>query len=136
MGTIYFYSMGGQGEAITLFSLPSPAEYFSFFEGGGGGDASSFSPDLLPNCSPRRIFRFSRTFSMGWGVLAGFVLFPSCLLDSRRIFYLVERGERGAIVLYTSLIIPKLPKRPVSLRSHLLHTPSTIRGEPSYHDRV
>ena len=48
MGTISFNLMGGQGGAITHFSLPSPAEYFSYFEGGGEAMYLLFHPTCFP----------------------------------------------------------------------------------------
>ena len=68
-GNNLFQCTGGSGRGDNTFLITLTCRVFLLFRGRGGGDASAFHTRLVsPIVSPRRIFRFSRTFSMGWGV--------------------------------------------------------------------
>ena len=107
-GNNLFQLIGGQGGAITLFSLPSPAEYFSYFEGGGEAMHLLSHPTCFPIVPREGSLDFLGLFLWGGG-LGGICSIPQLLAGLAKNLFLLERVERGAIVLYTSLIFPKFP---------------------------
>ena len=130
---------GGSGRGDNTFLLTLTCRVFLLFRGRGGRRCIFFPhPTCFPNRYPAKdlLLDFLGLFRRGGG-LGGIYFIPQLLagLAKNIILSCREGREGGDSPLYVPLI-PKLPKCPVSLRSHLCHTPSTIRGEPSYHDRV
>ena len=66
-GNNLFQFNGGSGRGDNTFLITLTCRVFLLFRGRGGGDVSSFSPDLLPNCSPRRMLDFLGIFLWGGG---------------------------------------------------------------------
>ena len=87
-----------------MLHLPTfPPAQNTFIFRGGGGEARPFR--ISPH-SPAK--DFVRLFLRGGG-LGGICFIPQLLAGLAKNLFLLERVERGAIVLYTSLIFPKFP---------------------------